>query len=793
MYKPMIIAVVAASGSFAGMSAAEGVLRSTTTGCNPRQVTVTALANDIIKVSNIPAEGKEAVSRTTVLGSEPGGDVKVMSSGDVDVMVTSTGVVASLDRRSGAVTISAGPGRMVADNGVRQTKDGRQVLTLTTSGGESFYGAGERGHSLNIAGDTLRMYNRATYGYGAGDSRISQMNITMPLAVSSNGYAILFDDYATGEMVLSNPVEYLSESDEPVSYYFVNGGGTLAGATAALSSLTGRQPLPPLWSLGYITSRYGYRTDREALGAADSLLRAGYPVDGLVLDLYWFGREEDMGRLDWDTAAFPKYKEMLSKLKRKGIKTVIISEPFVLKNGLGLDNYNELSKRRLFVNDSLGNTGKVTIWVGNGGMFDVSNPETRRWLAGRYKKLTDDGVEGWWGDLGEPEAHPDTLVHYNGKGARQYHNLYGNDWAGIIAEMFREQYPDRRLMTLMRGGTVGLQSHNVFPWSGDVSRSWGGLQAQVPIMLNSGLSGLGYMSHDVGGFAIDPSNPIDAEMYVRWMELGLFTPTLRTHAQQFAEPYHYPEQQGILLQLVKERYAWLPYNYSLAYENAAFGYPFVRPLNFYDRESSKYDDIEDEYLWGRDILVAPVMEKGMTERRVVFPAGKWIDMKDPSRVYEGGDTVVYAAPLDVIPLFVRAGSFIARADYRMKNTGDYVTDKYTVRFYPAEGISDGFIYEDDMATPSTLAEGRYALLRFRSEVSESGIVIDMSAEKGSESYVVPSREKWLAFEVYNVSSEPSAVTFDGRKASSRYDAAKGCLKVAVKWDTAAPGRLVIEK
>ncbi len=123
-------------------------------------------------------------------------------------------------------------------------------------------------------------------------------------------------------------------------------------------------------------------------------------------------------------------------------------------------------------------------------------------------------------------------------------------------------------MTMMRGGTTGLQRYSVYPWSTDVSRSWGGLQPQITIMLNSGLSGLGYMSHDVGGFAIDPDAPYDPELYVRWLQLGTFSPILRTHAQATAEPYNYPDQQHIILPLIKERYRWLPYNYTLAYENA---------------------------------------------------------------------------------------------------------------------------------------------------------------------------------------------------------------------------------
>lgn len=447
----------------------------------------------------------------------------------------------------------------------------------------------------------------------------------------------------------------------------------------------------------------------------------------------------------------------------------------------------------MFVRDSLGNPGEVKIWVGEGGMFDVSNPDTRDWLAERYHQLTEMGVTGWWGDLGEPEVHPDSLWHYNGLKARQYHNLYGNDWSKIIYDMFKEQYPDRRLMTMMRGGTVGLQRYNVFPWSTDVSRSWGGLQPQVTIMLNSGLSGLGYMSHDVGGFAVDPNNPVDPELYVRWLQLGTFSPILRTHSTRVAEPYKYPEQQHIILPLIKERYAWLPYNYTLAFENASEGQPLVRPLNYYNSADTSLDGITDEYLWGRDVLVAPVLKQGATEREITFPEGQWVDMANPSEVYQGGQTITYAAPLEVLPMFARAGALIARASYPMKNVGDYRTDNYTVRYYPVEGKSDGYIFEDDMSTPTTIAEGRYTLLRFEADAADKTVSVRLAAENGSQDYTNPTVVKNITFEVFNIGSRPASVTFNGKKAAFAYNAASRTVTVKVKWNITTVADLVITK
>ncbi len=787
-----------AVASVVSAKADNGQISVETRGDAPRHVTVTALTENIIRVANTPA-GVETPQSQTLLPVKRNAATKSLETAGAEVLTTGGGIVVSVDKVDGAVTIAAPGGVVIADNGVRLSSGGKESLSLLTPGNESFYGAGERGYSLNLAADTLVMFNRQNYGYTAGEDRIKQMNITMPLLISSKGYAIVFDDYAAATLTTSNPLTYTTEANKPVSYYFISGvtgddrQARIDNVVSKLTLLTGRQELPPLWSLGYITSKYGYRTEAETRGVIDSLKRAGYPVDGIVLDLYWYGKEEDMGRLEWDKEQWPNHVKMLSDLKKKGVSLVTISQPYVLRNGRAIDNYNELAPKGMFVRDSLGNPGEVKIWVGEGGMFDVSNPDTRNWLAERYHQLTEMGVTGWWGDLGEPEVHPDSLWHYNGLKARQYHNLYGNDWSKIIYDMFKEQYPDRRLMTMMRGGTVGLQRYNVFPWSTDVSRSWGGLQPQVTIMLNSGLSGLGYMSHDVGGFAVDPNNPVDPELYVRWLQLGTFSPILRTHSTRVAEPYKYPEQQHIIMPLIKERYAWLPYNYTLAFENASEGQPLVRPLNYYNSADTSLDGITDEYLWGRDVLVAPVLTQGATEREITFPDGQWVDMANPSEVYQGGQTISYAAPLEVLPMFARAGALIARASYPMKNVGDYRTDNYTVRYYPVEGKSDGYIFEDDMSTPTTIAEGRYTLLRFEADAADKTVSVRLAAENGSQDYTNPTVVKNITFEVFNIGSRPASVTFNGKKAAFAYNAASRTVTVKVKWNITTVADLVITK
>lgn len=749
----------------------EAALRSATTA--NRNVVVRALTPNIIRVDNFVGENvPQNVQSVLPLVAEH----NIAHFNNDGSFTTDAGIRVTLDAE-GLLIQGSTPGSAIFDIGTRSNFAGENIITLGTSGNSSFYGAGERGHKLNLTGDTLVMYNRQNYGYTGSDSRINQMNITMPLILSNNGYAIVFDDYAAAKMVVSNPIEYSTESTEPVTYYYVGGVDNLADLTERLSELTGRQPLPPLWALGYITSKYGYHDQTETEAVIDTLKMNGYPVDGIVLDLYWYGKEADMGRLDWDPEQWPDAKGMLERLNNKGVKTVAISQPYVLRNGRAIDNYNTLAPLGMFVADTTGAVQEVKIWVGEGGMFDVSNPDTRAWLKNRYKALTDMGMGGWWGDLGEPEVHPESALHANGLTTRLYHNKYGNDWSSIISELYAEQYPDRRLMTLMRGGTTGLQRHCVFPWSTDVSRSWGGLEPQIRIMLNSGLSGMGYMSSDLGGFAVDPANPYLPELYIRWVEAGLFSPVFRTHATQYAEPYHYPMYADALLDIVKERYRWLPYNYTLAYENSAYGWPLVRPLDFHQNANGKFDNISDQYLWGENIMVAPVITEGTTERKVVFPNGDGWYSWNNATYYAGGTSAIVSAPVEHLPLFVRAGAIIPTANYPMENTGDYRPDTFTLNFFPHKGADvTSCIYDDNRTTPGNIERNEYRLVNLWARTNNEKSTITVTTDG---TYPDAPAKLNLSFAVH--ANKNAKVAVNGDKINSTFDAENSIISFSVEY------------
>lgn len=511
---------------------------------------------------------------------------------------------------------------------------------------EQITGTGSRALPLNLNGQAFDVYNTAVYGYSWG---AKTLNLNIPYMLSNAGYSMYTESYAPGHFDFG--VDYPGWSmyrleDTKFTLHFLL--GNYDQMLFDYTQMTGRQPQVPDFAWGFIQSKYGYKSAQETEQVADSLIKHGFPVSAMVLDLYWFGGMNQMGRYAWDSLNWKDYRGMLTRLKKKKVGVIPITEPFfTIQSGA----YNELAKLGYLATDSLHQPYLLKgFWAGDAGLIDITNPNASAWLWERYKTLIPDGVVGWWCDLGEPETHPKNMMHVGGT-ARQIHNAYGLLWAKMLYEGYQKDFPHRPFFNLARSGWAGIQRYGVFPWSGDVQRSFSGLKAQIPIMLNAGMAGVAYMSSDLGGFTGGPQNN---ELYIRWLQFGCFTGIMRAHGEGVPpEPIYYPDSvQTIVRTMVKIRKEFKPYNQRLAKRNAKTGRPLALPMNYFNPLDTALANCSDQYWWGPSFIVAPVVTEGQRQRDVVFPAGRWQNFwTGEERVFKETTRVMVNAPLNQIPLF----------------------------------------------------------------------------------------------------------------------------------------------
>ncbi|OFY68631.1 MAG: hypothetical protein A2265_06620, partial [Bacteroidetes bacterium RIFOXYA12_FULL_33_9] len=628
-------------------------------------------------------------------------------------------------------------------------------LRFQLTDNENIYGTGSRATPINKNGQQFYSYNEPHYSYSNG---ASTLNINIPFFVSSKLYGVYFENrtasYFDFGKTNENIFEYTIENGN-ISYHVVT-GDSYDDLLDSYTDLTGKQPIPPRWALGYMQSRFGYQNETETRNTINSLINDDFPVDAVILDLYWFGQLSDMGNLSWDYSNWATPTDMISDFNDLGVKTILISEPYVTQNSF---NYSHCDQNLLFGTDFTGGYTYIVpdFFAGSAGLLDIFKPATKEWFWTKYKARTDEGVAGWWCDVGEPENHPSGMKHVTGT-AREVHNVYALEWASMLHKKYQEEYPSQRLFNLMRSGYAGMQRYSTFPWSGDINRSFEGYQAQIPIMLGMGMSGVGYMHSDLGGFTGGAYNP---ELYTRWMQFGAFCPIMRPHGEGVApEPIYYPEtEKNIVRTYVKLRYQLMPYNYTLAWENSESGRPLAMPINYFESENASLSNVNDEYLWGENILIAPIMNAGETSRNVLFPSGKWYDFQT-NQSYEGNSSTSVSAPLEKLPIFVKAGSFIPMvAEYN--NTENYSTDTMMVKYYPDISVptSTFKMYDDDGHTPLANITSDYDLLIFSGEVLEHQTNIRLS--KNGNGYVGSPANRYITFEVQLQSSVPYVVEING--------------------------------
>ena len=629
------------------------------------------------------------------------------------------------------------------------TTDNHKGLSVTLGQSDKVYGGGSRALPLNRRGYAFMLDNNPWYGYSNG---ADNLNFSVPFFTSSAGYGLFFDNPSKGKVDIGKTnLEQMTVtfSSGEINVFIIFGAND-KDILKQYHGLTGKQGLPPRWAMGNFMSRFGYSSEQQVNEIASKMQAEKIPFDAVIFDLFWFGDsiKGTMGNLQWvNKTKWPNPGLMISNFKKEKIKTILITEPFVLQKSL---NYS--ASLPYHATDSLGKAFVLTdFYFGKGGLIDIFRKDARQWFWEKHDAQNKIGVDAWWGDLGEPEKHPKGMYHnLTDLGhkrlfrADEVHNIYGHYWTKMLYENYTIKYPDTRLFSLNRSGFAGSQRYNIIPWSGDVSRNWSGLQAQLPVMLGMSMSGIPYIHSDAGGFAGGDS---EHELYVRWLQFSAFTPIFRPHGTALFDldtaAYSFPSEPALMpspyKELAKEvvllRYQMLPYNYTLAYQQATEGRPLVAPLYYHFPDDAGATKIEDQFMWGENVLMAPVLQRGATERSVYLPKGNWYKMNygrnaDDSK-YAGN--IKERVTLNNILAYIKEGSFIPVIDKTGKTSEDYTTDSLTVHYYYSAEKSTYVLFDDDGKSKNSLKNKMYELITFAAEPGADQLNIQISSNQGNYS------------------------------------------------------------
>jgi alpha-D-xyloside xylohydrolase len=578
--------------------------------------------------------------------------------------------------------------------------------TFASPDDEHYYGLGQNQEGfLDHRGHAVRCW--ADYLATAGPS------FCVPFLVTNKGYGLVWDNPSktTIEPGFNEQTRWTSEVGDRVSF-FVIVGDSADEIYAGYRLLSGPAPLLPKAAYGYIQCKQRYASQEELLAVAKGYRDRHLPADVLVVDWFYYTK---MGQMDFNPKHWPDPAAMNKQLHEMGFETMISVWPrFVPEDRY----YDEILKNGWFIHYADGKPLDGLPYDRAGSDIDTTNPDAAQWY---WKTIHDNilskGFDSLWADETEPDLPPNGAYLHIGPGT-QYFNVYPLFHTAALADGFRRDEPGHRALILSRDAYTGTQRNGTIVWSSDIYPTWDTLKRQIPTGLDVTASGIPYWSNDTGGWQYLPAvhhpahkpllDPSDAratvggyddypELYTRWFQYATFLPIFRTHGSRPAnEVWSYgKEAEPILEKYLRLRYELMPYIYSLGYHNWQTGAPIMRALPLDFPSDPKVADIRDEYMFGPAFLVAPVTEQGATSRKVYLPAGTdWYNFWTGARV-KGGQTIDVPAPIETIPLFVRAGSIVPLGSEVESTHQAQAIEK--IRVYPGAD-ADFTLFSDDGRT-----------------------------------------------------------------------------------------------
>jgi alpha-glucosidase (family GH31 glycosyl hydrolase) len=501
--------------------------------------------------------------------------------------------------------------------------------------------------------------------------------------------------------------------------------------------LLGRPTMPPRWSLGFLQSTRHFRDTAELRQLPRTIREKRIPCDALILLSSYgdaLGWNRGVGHLEFQPTLLPDPAPLLGEVRSQHFEVVTHEYP-VLHEASPL--FEEGAARGYLLDAGYERASPAGANYRQGQRYvDFSNPAACAWWWSAHRELVRAGVAGWWLDGGEG---PPASAGLHGGDGRLLHNIYDRLRHETFAAGEAADRPDQRVFLLCRSGAAGMQRFGATTWTGDVNNDFRTLEAQIPLGLNTGLSGVPYWGSDIGGFF--HAVPETGELYARWFQLGSFSPIFRSHGWVWREhvPWaHGPRVEAICREFAELRYRLLPYTYTLAWQAHADGLPLMRALVLNYPDDPRVWALGHQFLWGDDLLVAPVTREGATAWPVYLPAGVWYDFWTGAP-HEGPAGITVDAPLERLPLLVRAGAIIPMGPV-VQHTGERPLDDVTLLIHP-HGRSRFELYEDDGRSHG-YRHGRSARTTFECETSPGGVTIRISDPKGDRS-LVPAGRRYL--------------------------------------------------
>ncbi|MBQ4209832.1 MAG: DUF5110 domain-containing protein, partial [Prevotella sp.] len=678
-----------------------------------------------------------------------------ISSGELSV---------KLDERTGCVTFMTPKGSVL----LREKSHSFDALTTGNNAGkwkvrqtftldkdEAIYGLGTiQNGKMNRRGEHKRMEQ-------------SNLEDFQNVLQSIKGWGIFWDNYSPtnfdDDAVAG--MSFTSEVGEAIDYYFMY-GGSADGVIAQMRHLSGDVPMFPLWTYGYWQSKERYKTARETEGIVDKYRSLNVPLDGIIQDWQYWGSNYLWNAMDFLAEDFSNGKQMIKNVHEKHAHFMIsIWASF----GPQTQQFRELNEKGLLLPiETWPQSGISHVWPpvmkypSGVKVYDAFSPEARSIYWKYLKTLYDYGTDAWWMDSTDPDF-------FNPKESDYDHKVYGGTWRSqrnafpleTVRGIYQAQRKDdrgKRIFIMTRSSFAGQQHYGSNMWSGDVNSSWDMLRKQIPAGLSFTLTGNPNFNTDIGGFFCGsyntrgggsaPKNPQFQELYIRWMQYGLFCPVFRSHgADAPREIWQFGEKgqpvYDIIEKMIRLRYRLIPYLYSTAWQVTSNNDSYMRPLFADFAQDKKVWNINDEFMFGRSILAAPIVDPQYTEEKIIrtnamtgwdrqnatddssaksidftstknavkyLPKGTiWYDFWTGAR-YKGGQDVKLTTSLDKVPMFVRAGSILPLGP-EMQYVGEKSWDNIEMRIYP--GADGSFTLYEDEGDGYNYEKGVYATIDFK--------------------------------------------------------------------------------